>query len=155
MTPRCLTHDESDLVRVVASAFYTKLKEAKTKPGAAYADFETIYESLMDMSYNGCLWVFETNAGHVVGSVAISVCQPWYTKKTCLEEVFVLQLDPQFHGFGRVALKFLKNKAREYGCGLLVTGDALSDDQRMIENLYQRHGHCNFTYKNYIWTFLS
>lgn len=131
------------------------LKDAKTKPGAAYADFTTIYNSLIDMSYTAGLWVFETNAGHVVGAVAISVEKPWYTQKTCLEEVFVLCLDPEFHGFGRVALKFLKNKARALGCGLLLTGDALSDDQRMIENLYQRHGHCNFTYKNFVWTLIS
>lgn len=153
MTAKLVDPKDKEKLRRYASHFYTYFTSLESKPTSKYGNFGAIMVSFLMFAEDESLYEFVTDTGHVVGLVCASVVQPWWTDKTLLEEVFVICLDPQFKGFGRVAMKFLKNKARQFGCSLMTTGNLLTDEPKKIENLYQKHGHCNFSYKNFVWLY--
>lgn len=125
----------------------------KSKPGKTFADLGAIYYNLYWLADAKHLILFRTPEGHNVGVLAFDIVTPWYTRYTCLSEMFVLALDPTFHGFGRVAMDYMLKRAKGLGCSLMETGAAMTDKPKMIENLYKRHGHCAFTYPCFGWVF--
>lgn len=137
----------------IASKVYHEIRELRSKPGKTFADFGSIYNSLYWVAEAKHLILFKDTNGRNVGVLAFDIVTPWYTKATCFEELFVLGLDPSFHGFGRVALDYMLKRAKGLGCSLMETGASMTDNPKMIENLYNRHGHCAFSYPNFAWVF--
>lgn len=137
----------------IVSKVYSEIRHLKSKPGKTFADFGSIYYSLYWVAEAKHLILFKDSRGHNVGVLAFDIVTPWYTRRTCFEELFVLGLDPAFHGFGRVAVKYMLKKAKDLGCSLMETGASMTDNPKMIENLYKRHGHCAFTYPCFAWVF--
>lgn len=145
-------HDDKTLDYITSKVYY-EIRKLRSKPGKTFADFGSISYSLYWVADAQHLILFKDSKGHNVGVLAFDVVTPWYTKRTCFEELFVLGLDPAFHGFGRVALDYMLKKAKGLGCSLLETGASMTDNPKMIENLYKRHGHCAFSYPNFAWVF--
>ena len=143
--------NDDKTIRYLASKVYDEIRNLKSKPGAKFADWESIYYTLYWMADANHLILFKTPEGHNVGVLAFGVVTPWYTHFTCFEELFVLGLDPSFYGFGRVALKYMKKRAKVLGCALMETGASMTDKPKMLENLYKRHGKCDFTYPCFVW----
>ena len=143
--------NDDNLIRYLSSKVYDEIRHLKSKPGAKFADWESIYYTLYWLADANHLILFKTTEGHNVGVLAFGVVTPWYTRFTCFEELFVLGLDPSFYGFGRVALKYMKKRAKGLGCALMETGSSMTDTPKMIENLYKRHGKCDFTYPCFVW----
>lgn len=137
----------------IVSKVYSEIRHLKSKPGKTFADFGSIYYSLYWIAEAKHLILFKDSRGHNVGVLAFDIVTPWYTRRTCFEELFVLGLDPAFHGFGRVAVKYMLKKAKDLGCSLMETGASMTDNPKMIENLYKRHGHCAFSYPCFAWVF--
>lgn len=137
----------------IVSKVYSAIRHLKSKPGKTFADFGSIYYSLYWVAEAKHLILFKDSRGHNVGVLAFDIVKPWYTRRTCFEELFVLGLDPAFHGFGRVAVKYMLKKAKDLGCSLMETGASMTDKPKMIENLYKRHGKCAFTYPCFAWVF--
>lgn len=137
----------------IASKVYNEIRNLKSKPGKTFANFWAIYNSLYWVAEAKHLILFKDTNGRNVGVLAFDIVTPWYTKATCFEELFVLGLDPSFHGFGRVALDYMLKRAKGLGCSLMETGASMTDNPKMIENLYKRHGHCAFSYPNFAWVF--
>lgn len=135
----------------LASKLFTQIRSLKSKPGKSFANMEAIYKTLYWLADAKHLILFKDTNGRNVGVLAFDIVTPWYSTKTCLDEVFVLALDPSFHGFGRVAMEYLKSKAKACGCALMVTGASMTDDPKMVENLYKRHGKCSFSYPCFAW----
>lgn len=127
------------------------MRSLTSKPAWKMADYHSIYYSLYWLADAGHLVLFKDANDSFIGVLAYDVASPWYTKYTCFEEIFVLSLDPSFHGFGRIALKWMKKKAKEIGCALLETGASMTDKPELLENLYKRHGKCTFSYPNFVW----
>lgn len=144
---------DEETIKYIASKVYNEIRKLKSKPGKTFADFEAICYSLYWIADANHLILFKDSKGHNVGVLAFDVVTPWYTKRTCFDELFVLGLDPAFHGFGRVALNYMMKKAKGLGCSLMATGASMTDNPKMIENLYKRHGKCNFTYPCFGWVF--
>lgn len=143
-------HDEKTFNYIV-SRVYSEIRKLKSKPGKVFANFEAIYYSLYLVAEAKHLILFKDSKGHNVGVLAFDIVTPWYTKYTCFSELFVLGLDPAFHGFGRVAMYYMRQKAKELGCSLMETGASMTDNPKMIENLYKRHGKCTFMYPCFAW----
>lgn len=135
----------------IASKVYHEIRELRSKPGKTFADFGSIYYSLYWLAEAKHLILFRDTKGHNVGVLAFDILTPWYTHYTCFSELFVLCLDPAFHGFGRIALRYMKKRAASLGCALMETGASMTDDPKMIENLYKRHGKCTFSYPCFAW----
>lgn len=144
---------DEETIKYIASKVYNEIRKLKSKPGKTFADFEAICYSLYWIADANHLILFRDSKGRNVGVLAYDVVTPWYTKRTGFEELFVLGLDPAFHGFGRVALNYMMKKAKGLGCSIMETGASMTDNPKMIENLYKRHGHCAFSYPCFAWVF--
>ena len=153
LEPTPVDPNDDDTLHYIASKVYNEIRKLKSKPGKTFADFGSIYYSLYWIAEAGNLILFKDVQGRKVGVLAFEIVTPWYTRFTCLDEIFVLGLDPSFYGFGRVALDFMKKTAKEIGCALMQTGASMTDNPKMIENLYKRHGHCAFSYPSFAWVF--
>lgn len=147
--------NDDETMRYIASKVYNEIRNLKSKPGKSLAEFEAIYYSLYWVADARHLILFKDTNGRKVGVLAFDIITPWYTRRTCFEELFVLELDPTFHGFGRVALDYMLKRADGLGCSLMETGASMTDNPKMIENLYKRHGHCAFSYPCFAWVFLN
>lgn len=145
--------NDDKTLNYIASKVYNEIRSLKSKPGKNFADFGSIYYSLYWIAEAGNLILFEDVQGRKVGVLAFEIVTPWYTRSTCLDEIFVLGLDPSFYGFGRVAMNYMKKEAKDLGCSLMQTGASMTDNHKMIENLYKRHGHCAFSYPCFTWVF--
>lgn len=137
----------------IVSKVYSEIRHLKSKPGKTLADFGSIYYSLYWVAEAKHLILFKDSRGHNVGVLAFDIVTPWYTRRTCFEELFVLGLDPAFHGFGRVAMDYMLKRAKGLGCSIMETGASMTDNPKMIENLYKRHGKCTFMYPCFAWIF--
>lgn len=137
----------------IVSKVYSEIRHLKSKPGKTFADFGSIYYSLYWVAEAKHLILFKDSRGHNVGVLAFDIVTPWYTRRTCFEELFVLGLDPAFHGFGRVAMDYMLKRAKGLGCSIMETGASMTDNPKMIENLYKRHGKCTFMYPCFAWVF--
>lgn len=153
LEPTQVDPNDDDTLHYIASKVYNEIRKLKSKPGKTFADFGSIYYSLYWIAEAGNLILFKDVQGRKVGVLAFEIVTPWYTRFTCLDEIFVLGLDPSFYGFGRVALDFMKKTAKDIGCALMQTGASMTDNPKMIENLYKRHGHCAFSYPSFAWVF--
>ena len=143
--------NDDETLRYIASKVYNEIRSLHSKPGNSFAEFGAIFYSLYWIAEARHLILFKDSKGRNVGVLAYDVVTPWYTRRTCFEELFVLGLDPTFHGFGRVAMYYMMQKAKEIGCSLMETGASMTDNTKMIENLYKRHGKCTFSYPNFVW----
>ena len=143
--------NDDDTLRYIASKVYNEIRSLHSKPGNSFAEFGAIFYSLYWIAEARHLILFKDSKGRNVGVLAYDVVTPWYTRRTCFEELFVLGLDPAFHGFGRVAMYYMRQKAKELGCSLMETGASMTDNPKMLENLYKRHGKCTFSYSNFVW----
>ena len=143
--------NDDETLRYISSKVYNEIRSLHSKPGNSFAEFGAIFYSLYWIAEARHLILFKDSKGRNVGVLAYDVVTPWYTRRTCFEELFVLGLDPTFHGFGRVAMYYMRQKAKELGCSLMETGASMTDKPKMIENLYKRHGKCTFSYKNFVW----
>lgn len=135
----------------ITSKIYDQMRALNSKPAGKYADYGSIYYNLYWLAEAKHLILFKDKKGRNVGVLAFDVVTPWYTRYTCLDEIFVLALDPTFHGFGRTALRYMKKKAKALGCTLMETGASMTDKPELLENLYKRHGKCDFSYPNFVW----
>lgn len=143
--------NDDKTLNYIASKVYNEIRSLNSKPGKKVADLGAIYYSLYWLAEAKHLILFRDTKGHNVGVLAFDIVTPWYTRYTCFSELFVLCLDPAFHGFGRVALRYMKKRAKGLGCALMETGASMTDEPKMIENLYKRHGKCDFTYPCFAW----
>lgn len=148
--PHYVNSSDLKTLQYLTSKLLDQLTSLQSKPAGKFADYHSIFYSLFWLAHEQNLVVFKKEE-HVVGAVAFTVDTPWYTRYTCLEEVFVLDIDPSFYGFGRVALKFLKKTAKAYGCSLLETGASMTDEPEMLRNLYEKKGKCTFSYPSFVW----
>lgn len=134
----------------LASALFDKMTALRTKPmSPKVVDVMSIKKSLRELSELGWLYKFVDSRGFVYGYVGFTIEMPWYSNKPCLCELFILQV--YGHGFGRVALKFLKGIGKKYGCALMETGASMTDSPEELRNLYERKGRCDFTYPSFVW----
>lgn len=157
MAPKAVEYivkaEDTDIIEKVSFALYNQIRSLESKPGKHFADLWSIKASVAALAAQGNLCVFYKDSDRIsmVGAVASNIVLPWYTRQTCLDEIFVIQMNPQFHGFGKVALDSLKKKAKVNGCALLQTGASMTDRPEMLRNIYERKGKCTFTYQSYVW----
>jgi len=89
--------------------------------------------------------------GELIGIIGYSFEPVWWTNgECCLKEQMVVCVDPECHGFGRVALAWLEVQAEVNNCGIIETGSAFSENPRLLENLYVRKGGYQFSYPNFV-----
>lgn len=145
-----VSFEDTSLINTISSHVYKTIRERKH--GKAYASFKSINNAVLLMSYAESLWICKRKSdGAFIGVVAFEIDRPWWSDKTCLEEIFVIQINPSFYGFGRLALNFMKTKAKAYGCALMETGASMTDKPELLESLYHKKGKCTFTYPNFVW----
>lgn len=150
MVPYKVEITDEKMLNYLASKLYDQMRNLKTKPAKHLINYRSIYLSLYWAANDHTLVVFKVD-DHIIGTLAYTIVTPWYSKHSCLEEMFVLCLEPSYYGFGRVALKFLKRAAKAYGCALMETGAAMTDQPTLLENLYTKVGKSNFSYPNFVW----
>ena len=141
---------DEETIKYIASKVYNEIRKLKSKPGKTFADFEAICYSLYWIADANHLILFRDSKGRNVGVLAYDVVTPWYTKHTCFEELFVLGLDPAFHGFGRVAAKWMEETAKLNHIPLLETAAALPEDPQLAKNLYMKKQGFTLEYPSFV-----
>ncbi|GBG55165.1 hypothetical protein SPFL3102_03573 [Sporomusaceae bacterium FL31] len=91
----------------------------------------------------------DASSSELVGVVVYAIRPFEWGACNCLEERLVLSIGNSF-GFGRIALEVLEKIAQEQNCKLIVSGNALSTDQKLTENLYTRKGSYLFSHKSFL-----
>lgn len=142
--------EDGRVIIQIASRLFDLIRTRKF--GAGATSFYAVKESVAAMAYGEQLWVCKSkDTNHILGAVAFSVVKPWWSNKTCLDELFVLRLDESCFGFGRMACDFMKKKAKAYGCSFMETGVSITDNPGAMRNTYERYGECSFSYPNFVW----
>lgn len=138
-------------IDTLTSELYVKMTTLVTKPlSSKVVDVMHIKKSLAELCELGWLYKFvDASTGLTHGYLGFTIDMPWYSDKPCLSELFVLQTHG--HGFGRMAVRFLKEQAKKYGCGLMETGATMTDEPEELKNLYEKKGKCDFTYPSFVW----
>jgi hypothetical protein len=138
--------------RIVAKIIFETLQERGEQghPLKSLVDYSSILEEVSLRDLQDRLLKFVNTSGKLVGVLAFDVGQPWWSSEKCLEEVFVYCLDPDLHGFGRIALRHLEDLAETYGCSFIEAGGAACVDSKPLENLYMKKGGFSFSYPNFI-----
>lgn len=141
-------------LRHIASTIYNGILEAGVKghplqPLAPFVSFDKIYQHIRIANNSGYLEVYAVG-DHIVGIIMYDFGSPWWADVYCLKEMSVYAIDPEFVGFGRIAIKRLEELAIENDCTLIETGSAICLDPKMVENLYMKKGKYQFSYPNYI-----
>lgn len=148
---RKLTNAE---LRHIANTIYNGILEAGVKghalqPLTPFISFEKIYQHVRIAHNSGYLEVYAVG-DHIVGVIMYDFGSPWWAAVYCLKEMLVYAIDPEFVGFGRIAIKRLEELAIENDCALIETGSAFCVDPKMVSNLYMKKGKYQFSYQNYI-----
>lgn len=145
---RRLTEDE---LRNIAELFYEigRKQGALEHPLAPLTSVEAVYRTLKVANDNGYLEAFALS-GRVIGILMYDIGNPWWSECFCLKEMLVLTVDPEFKGFGRIALERLQELAEEHGCALIESGSAFCLESKIIHNLYTKKGGFQFTYPNFV-----
>lgn len=141
---------DEKMLNYLASKLYDQMRNLQTRPAKHVVNYRSIYLSLYWAANDHTLVVFKVD-DHIIGTLAYTIITPWYTHHRCLEEMFVLCLEPSYHGFGRVALKFLKRAAMCLGCAIMETGASMTDQPEVLRNLYTKVGKCTFNYPSFVW----
>lgn len=85
--------------------------------------------------------IFSADHAYIVGNylVVYEIGQPWYSSKTFLHEMLVLNLSPTRADFS-VVPEFLEQRGREAGVSAVIVGTALARHDKALASLYSRHG---------------
>jgi hypothetical protein len=85
----------------------------------------------------------------LVGIACVSLFEWEMGPGSVLQEHLVLSLDDSA-GFGRIAVEYLESYAKKWDCVAIISGNALSLNQQLTENLYTRKGSFCFSHKTFV-----
>lgn len=145
---RQLTTDE---VLHVSTAIYNHMTMigAKGHPLAPFVSFGNIHRTLETANRSGYLDVYVLGE-RIIGVIMYDFGNLWWANGACLKEMIVFTIDPDFVGFGRIALERLEELAVEHDCVLIETAGALAEDKKLMENLYTKKGGYQVTYPTFV-----
>lgn len=129
-----------------------KVFEKFTEACKRHPFYETLYDkdrlfmSITTMNRYGQLAYFYLK-DKLVGVVAFTIQDDplWWCRARVLQELFVLSMSSEFHGFGRVAAQFLKDMCAVNECAFVLTGTALGSN-----NSYRKVGGYSFEYPSFV-----
>lgn len=101
------------------------------------------------MAVMRCLAAF-LYKGDVVGYVGYTIENPWWMEQEVFRELFVLCVSPNFHGFGRVAARWMEETAKLNHIPLLETAAALPEDPQLAKNLYMKKQGFTLEYPSFV-----
>ena len=133
---RQLTDDELDYI--IERAVAERDKQGSSMLG--FADLRKLKFSLHQMDKQGRIRSFVNGQGKIIGILVFDVGFAWWSKSLILSETFVFCVDPEFHGFGRVAVKELKALASVYHCEIIVAGNFFMEKPDVMTNTYKKGG---------------
>ncbi len=122
---------------------------AKGHPLAPFVSFGNIHRTFETANRSGYLDVYVLGE-RIIGVIMYDFGNLWWATGACLKEMIVFTVDPDFVGFGRIALERLEELAVEHDCALIETGGALAEDKKLMENLYIKKGGYQITYPTFV-----
>lgn len=121
----------------------------KNKYCAQFYSEKSAEEAMKVMVVMRCLAAF-LYKGDVVGYVGYTIENPWWMSQEVFRELFVLCVSPSFHGFGRVAAKWMEETAKLNHIPLLETAAALPEDPQLAKNLYMKKQGFTLEYPSFV-----
>jgi hypothetical protein len=119
-------------------------------PLSSLVDEARAEEWFRQLLFKEAVAVCRDKVGTLKGIVVYSIDIFELGQCCCLTEHMVLPVSADSAGFGRVALEILEKIAKEQNCKMICTGNALSVNQKLTENLYTRKGSFQFSHQNFI-----
>lgn len=138
---------DNEVLKVVET--FKEIGWASGHPLAPLGSYEAVKRTIRLANDNGYLEAYALD-DHVVGVLMFDVAKPWWSDEFCLKEMLVLTIDPEFYGFGRIALARLQELAKEYDCALIESASAFNLDHKLVGNLYMRKGKYDLSYPNFV-----
>jgi hypothetical protein len=115
----------------------------------AFGDKSKVWDSISDLNKMGQIAYFYTTENVFIGAVAFVLNADfawWADHLKVLEEVFVVSMNTEYAGFGRVAAMFLKDLAEANECDLVFAGAFLGKNNSYTKVGYLK-GYPTFVYK--------
>lgn len=131
----------------IPNADYPKIKEALRQIQANpkntlmhnYADLDEAMYNLQDLYRSGLVQSFYLGT-ILVGILVFDVVKYWWSPRRFLYETMVLNVDKNFHGFGRIAVRQLEKLAAKYSCAAICSGCMVDTNVPIVRNLYKKFG---------------
>lgn len=127
---------------------FTGYAKQNKKLGVFYSE-KSAEEAMKTMAVMRCLAAFMWR-GCVVGYVGYTIENPWWMTEEVFKELFVLCVDSTFHGFGRVAAKWMEETAKLNHIHIIETAAALPEDPQMVRNLYMKKQRFTLEYPAFV-----
>lgn len=104
------------------------------------ADPWSSYQFVKTLSCNNGIWVMiDKYTKQPIGAIGFSIAPLWWSKgRNALVEEFVVLIDEDFAGFGRIAVDHLEYIAKSHDCAVVYSGNFLGTQQKQVENLYMK-----------------
>lgn len=102
---------------------------------------EFIIETLNQAGESGVLRTWYDKEDKLVGLLLFQVFNDWWTKEAIVKEELILTVNKGYAGLQRLAMKELERIARSYDSRLIVSGNLIAPNQKVVENGYRKQGY--------------
>lgn len=99
-----------------------------------------VLHQLFKFSKNGQVCEFYDKDKKFLGIMLFDVGQLWWSEEAFLIEQFVLCVQPDYHGFQRLAIQKLNALARQFNVKAICGGCLFQDNPQMVINGYRKDG---------------
>lgn len=101
---------------------------------------KAIMETLAEAQEVGIIRTWYDSKDSLVGVLMFQIGQQWWSDAICVSEETVLCLNHEYAGIQREAMRELERIANAWGAKLIVSGNIISANQKLIENGYMKRG---------------
>lgn len=133
---------EREITYAEEKAIATALLEHRSAEGNDFVhlgDLETTMNSLRCMAKNLQVVKFYDET-KFIGILVFDVVKIWWSKKRFLDEVLILCVSSTYHGFARVAIKYLNHLAKVVEADAILAGCYFQTHPMIVTNSYMKDG---------------
>lgn len=105
------------------------------------ANRDTIVEALVNADEVGAIRTWYNEENKLVGLLLYQVIYTWWSQETIVTEELILSLDKRYAGIQRLAMKELERIARGFESRIIISGNLISVDKKLVENGYDKQGY--------------
>ncbi|WP_295789430.1 hypothetical protein [uncultured Veillonella sp.] len=102
---------------------------------------ETLVQALINADEVGAIRTWYNEEDKLVGLLLYQVIYTWWSQETIVAEELILSLDKRYAGIQRLAMKELERIARGFESRIIISGNLISVDKKVVENGYEKQGY--------------
>lgn len=101
---------------------------------------KAIVQTLHEVQEAGAIRTWYDKDDELVGLLIFQVGEIWWSESRVVTEELVLCMKPEYAGIQREAMRELDRLANAWNAQIIMSGNLLASNKKVIENGYMRHG---------------